>query len=199
MPDSQDITLLLQQIGKGNENAPDELLAVVYEELRRLAYDYMQNERSDHTLQPTALVHEAFIQFIGWENVTWQNRAHSFAVAARIMRQVLIESARQKKSAKRGGNWQKIVLDEAISFPTQQGKELYLLEINDAINDLAEKRSDAQGIFSEKIPVSFASRLRITKTILRRMARTRRQRFVLQLSGVGRNGRGIGANFGKSD
>ncbi len=138
MPDSQEITLLLQQIGKGNENAPDELLAVVYEELRRLAYGYMQKERSDHTLQPTALVHEAFIQLVGWENVTWQNRAHFFAVAARIMRQVLIEHARQKKSLKRGGGWQKIVLDEAVSFPTQQGKELDLLEINDAIDALAE-------------------------------------------------------------
>jgi len=138
MPDSQEITLLLQQIGKGNENAPDELLAVVYEELRRLAYGYMQKERSDHTLQPTALVHEAFIQLVGWENVTWQNRAHFFAVAARIMRQVLIEHARQKNSLKRGGGWQKIVLDEAISFPTQGGKEFDLLEINDAINDLAE-------------------------------------------------------------
>ena len=138
MPESQDITLLLQQIGKGNENAPDELFAVVYEELRRLAYGYMQNERSDHTLQPTALVHEAFIQLVGWENVTWQNRAHFFAVAARIMRQVLIESARQKKSAKRGGSWQKIVLEEAISFPTQGNREFDLLEINDAIEALAE-------------------------------------------------------------
>lgn len=138
MADSQNITLLLQQVGKANENAPDELLAAVYDELRRLAHGYMQNERSDHTLQPTALVHEAYVQLIGWENVTWQNRAHFFAVAARIMRQVLIEYARQKNSKKRGGGWQKIVLDEAISFPSQGGKEFDLLEINDAINALAE-------------------------------------------------------------
>ncbi len=138
MSDSQNITLLLQQIGKENKNAPDELFAVVYDELQRLAYGYMQNERSDHTLQPTALVHEAYVQLVGWENVTWQNRAHFFAVAARIMRQVLIEYARQKKSLKRGGDWQKIVLDEANSFPTQGGKEFDLLEINDAINALAK-------------------------------------------------------------
>ena len=138
MSDSQNITLLLQQIGKSNESAPDELFEVVYDELRRIAHRYMQNERSDHTLQPTALVHEAYLQLVGWEDVTWQNRAHFFAVAARIMRQVLIESARQKKSLKRGGGWQKIVLDEAISFPTQGGKEFDLLEINDALEALSE-------------------------------------------------------------
>lgn len=138
MSDSQNITLLLQRIGKGNENAPDELLSAVYEELRRLAYGYMAKERGDHTLQPTALVHEAYIQLVGWENVTWQNRAHFFAVAARIMRHVLIEHARRKKSTKRGGGWQKIVLDEAISFPSQGRKEFDVLEINEAMDALSE-------------------------------------------------------------
>jgi RNA polymerase sigma factor (TIGR02999 family) len=138
MSDSPDITLLLRQAGEGKENAPDELLNAVYEELRRLASAYMRRERSDHTLQPTALVHEAYVQLVGWKNVNWQNRAHFFAVAARIMRQVLIEHARQKSSVKRGGSWQKIVFNEAISFSGQDVKEFDLLEINDAINALAE-------------------------------------------------------------
>ncbi len=138
MSDAKNITLLLQRIGKDNDNTPEELLAAVYDELRRLAYGYMQNERSDHTLQPTALVHEAYVRLVGWENVAWQNRTHFFSVAARIMRQVLIEYARQKKSLKHGGGLRKIVLDEAVSFTTQGGQEFDLLEINDAIDALGK-------------------------------------------------------------
>lgn len=100
-PDQTDITVLLSEMNAGDERAPEKLLEVVYDDLRRLAGAYMRNERGDHTLQATALVHEAFIRLVDWENVSWQNRAHFFAVAAEVMRKILIDHARQKKSTLR--------------------------------------------------------------------------------------------------
>lgn len=128
-----EITLLLDAMGAGQEDAPEKLLELVYNDLRRLAGAYMKNERSDHTLQPTALVHEAFIRLVEWENVTWQNRAQFFAVAAEVMRKVLIDHARQKKAQKRSGG-QKIELDEAISF--SEKKEFDLLALEEVLQSL---------------------------------------------------------------
>ena len=81
-PNRTDVTVLLNAVSAGSETAPEKLLEAVYDDLRRLAGAYMKNERGDHTLQATALVHEAFIRLVDWENVSWQNRAHFFAVAA---------------------------------------------------------------------------------------------------------------------
>ncbi len=125
-PNQTDVTILLNAVGAGDENAPGKLLELVYEDLRRLAGAYMKNERGDHTLQATALVHEAFVRLVDWKNVNWENRAQFFAVAAQVMRRVLVDHARTKKAQKREG--QKIALDEAVSFPSGQEFDLLLLE-----------------------------------------------------------------------
>ena len=129
----KDVTVLLKAISTGEESAPDKLLEAVYDDLRRLAAAYMQNERSDHTLQATALVHEAFIRLVDWKNVSWQNRAHFFAVAAEVMRKILIDHARKHSAQKRDGG-QKILLDEAVSFSRE--KELDLLALEEVLSAL---------------------------------------------------------------
>ena len=135
MADSREVTLLLQEINAGDRNAPEKLLPLVYDELRKLAKAYLQNERRDHTLQATALVHEAYIRLVDWENVSWQNRAHFFAVAAQIMRRVLVDYAREKKAKKRDGG-QKLTLDEAISFSNR--REVDLIVLDEALENLAK-------------------------------------------------------------
>jgi len=129
----KDVTVLLNAVGAGDQNAPRRLLELVYDDLRRLAAAYMKNERGDHTLQSTALVHEAFIRLVDWKTVTWQNRAQFFAVAAEVTRKVLIDHARQKKAHKRDGG-QKILLDEAVSFSVE--KELDLLTLEEVLSAL---------------------------------------------------------------
>lgn len=92
-----DITVLLGAIGASDQRASDQLLELVYADLRRLAGAYLRNERPDHILQPTALVHEAYLRLVDWKNVSWQNRAQFFAVAANVMRNILVDHARKKK------------------------------------------------------------------------------------------------------
>lgn len=132
MNKTDEVTQLLNGISSGNESSPEKLLEIVYEDLRRLASAYMKNERGDHTLQATALVHEAYMRLVDWENVTWQNRAHFFAVAAQVMRKILIDHARKSTAGKRGG--QKIALDEAISYPDE--KEFDILGLEEALQNL---------------------------------------------------------------
>ena len=134
MTDSHDVTKLLRKVSDGDETAPEKLLPLVYDELRKLAHGYMENERADHTLQATALVHEAYIRLVDWENVSWENRAHFFAVAARVMRKILVDYARQKKAQKRGG--QKLALDDAVSFASE--REFDLIALDDALESLAK-------------------------------------------------------------
>lgn len=133
---AKDVTVLLDQINKGDSSAPEELLPLVYDELRKLAGGYLKNERPDHTLQATALVHEAYLRLVDWQNTSWQNRAHFFAVAAQIMRNILVDHARKKKAEIHGGNLQKLALDEAISF--SQEKEVDLVDLDDALQELAK-------------------------------------------------------------
>lgn len=125
-----DVTVMLGAIGAGDASAPDKLLELVYDDLRKLAGAYLQSERSNHTLQATALVHEAYIRLVNWENVSWQNRAHFFAVAAQVMRRILVDHARNRNAGKRDFG-QKIALDEAVSF--QHEKEVDLLALEDAL------------------------------------------------------------------
>ena len=132
---TEEITLLLNRISDGDENAPEKLLLLVYDDLRRLAHAYLSKERSDHTLQATALVHEAYLRLVDWRNASWQNRAHFFSVAAGVMRRVLVDHARRKKAEKRDGFGQKISLDEAVSFAEE--RELDLVALDDALSDLA--------------------------------------------------------------
>ena len=128
----KDVTILLNAARAGDKVAPGKLLELVYDDLRRLAAAYMQKERSDHTLQATALVHEAYIRLVDWQNTGWENRAQFFAVAAQVMRRILVDHARAKNADKRGG--QKITLDEAISFPNE--KELDLLALEETLSAL---------------------------------------------------------------
>src|SRR5688500_4873800 len=111
MSEPRDVTILLKELSGGDKQSADKILPLVYDELRRLARHYLQNERSDHTLQATALVHEAYLRLVDWQNVSWQNRAHFFAVAAQVMRKILVDHARSKKALKRDGLLQKITLD----------------------------------------------------------------------------------------
>jgi RNA polymerase sigma factor (TIGR02999 family) len=127
-----DVTLLLRQMTDGSKSAPDRLLELVYDDLRRLAAAYMKNERPDHTLQATALVHEAYVRLVDWKNVTWENRAQFFALAAQVMRKVLIDHARSRNAQKRARH--SIVLDEAMSLPDE--KQIDLIALDDALRSL---------------------------------------------------------------
>jgi len=128
MDERQDVTQMLKAMSAGDETAPEILLQLVYDELRRLAHGYMKNERSGHTLQATALVHEAYIQLVDWKNVSWQNRAHFFAAAAQMMRKILVDHARERNAQKRGGGQRTIALDDAVSFPDQSNVDLMSLD-----------------------------------------------------------------------
>jgi len=132
--DSSDITVLLNQITEGSENAPERLLELVYDDLRRLAGAYMKNERSDHTLQATALVHEAYVRLVDWKNVSWQSRAQFFSVAAQVMRKVLIDHARARGAQKRSGLM--LILDDAVSLP--DNRQIDLIALDEALLSLEE-------------------------------------------------------------
>lgn len=127
MSSTDEVTLLLNEISSGDESAPEKLLPLVYDDLRRLAHAYFSKENTDHTLQATALVHEAYIRLVNWENVSWQNRAHFFAVAAEVMRKVLIDHARKRNAQKRSGG-QKVLLDDAVSLPNKTEFDVLRLE-----------------------------------------------------------------------
>jgi RNA polymerase sigma-70 factor (ECF subfamily) len=133
MSDRQEVTALLREINSGAESAPERLLPLVYDELRKLAKSYMQKERPDHTLQATALVHDAYIRLVDWENVSWENRAHFFSVAAHVMRNILIDHAVRRKTQKRDFG-QRIELTEDVSFTG--GRDVDLLALNEAMDAL---------------------------------------------------------------
>jgi RNA polymerase sigma factor (TIGR02999 family) len=132
MDKTDEVTKLLNDMSSGDEASPDRLLELVYDDLRRLAGAYMQNERSDHTLQATALVHEAYVRLVDWKNVTWQNRAQFFSVAAEVMRKVLIDHARARSAQKRQGH--RLILDDAISLPDH--RQIDLIALDEALQTL---------------------------------------------------------------
>ena len=107
------VTQLLVDWQQGNKEALDQLMPLVYRELRKLAAGYLKNEQRNQTLQPTALLHEAYVRMVEQEIPQWQNRAHFFGVAARLMREILVDNARRRKAFKRGGELQKVALDDA--------------------------------------------------------------------------------------
>ena len=124
-----DVTQLLIDWGRGDRAALDRLMPLVYEELHRLAERYMRRERADHTLQPTALVNEAYLQLIDQKRVQWQNRAHFFGVAAQLMRRITMLHVRKLRAAKRGGgNMPKITLNEELLLPEQRTADLIALD-----------------------------------------------------------------------
>lgn len=133
--EAENVTQLLQNLNKGDPGADARLISAVYCELRRLAAYYMRRERPDHTLQATALVHEAYLRLTEQRDVTWQSKSHFFGIAAQIMRRVLIDGARSRLRTKRGGG-QKISLDEGLLLTEARSAEL--LSVNDALDRLAK-------------------------------------------------------------
>jgi len=134
--DSDNVTRLLLEWSDGNQQALEEMLPLIYDELRRLAHNFLYRERPGHTLQTTALVHEAYLKLIDQRDARWQNRAHFFAIAAQAMRRILIDSARQHIADKRGGGGQKLSLAEGATITPEPDSNL--LALDEALNALAE-------------------------------------------------------------
>jgi RNA polymerase sigma factor (TIGR02999 family) len=132
---SDEVTGLLQAWGRGDLEARENLMPLVYKELRRCAAAYLRRERADHTLQPTALVHEAYMRLVGQERVVWQSRAHFYGVAAQMMRRVLVDHARAHHRGKRFDRGLKVTLDERIAAPASPEWDLLLLD--QALDELA--------------------------------------------------------------
>lgn len=133
---SNPVTSLLVRWRDGDRAALDQLMPLVYGELRRIAQHYLRQERPDHTLQSTALVNEAYLRMVGQDLPHWQNRAHFFAVAAHLMRQILVDHARARRAAKRGGDVCRLALDDSIPFP--QESDLDLIALDDALKNLSD-------------------------------------------------------------
>ncbi len=134
-PSSSNVTQLLHDWSNGDQEVLDKLIPIVYAELRRQAARYLRRERPGHTLQTTALIHEAYIRLIDQRNVRWQNRAHFFAIAAQLMRRILVDHARSRQAAKRGGSDIKLPLEEAII--ASEGREVDLVALDEALERLA--------------------------------------------------------------
>ena len=127
-PGGGDVTILLAELKKGDKEAASKLIPIVYDELRRLAGSYMRNERSDHTLQATALVHEAYLKLIEQRSVDWQSRAHFLGIAAQVMRRILLDHARGHLREKRGGGERALPIEEALVFAPEQSLDLVKLD-----------------------------------------------------------------------
>lgn len=136
-----DVTRILSAIQQGDSKAAEELFPLVYEELRRLANYKMSQEAAGHTLQPTALVHEAWMRLVAQNQQTWHNRAHFFAAAAEAMRRILVECARRKRSLKRGGGAEREELHESVLVLSVPPDEL--LEVHEALDKLAQEDPSA--------------------------------------------------------
>jgi RNA polymerase sigma factor (TIGR02999 family) len=126
MSSTHEVTLLLASWAKGNQEALTELTPLVYKELRQLAASYLRKERQGHTLQPTALVHEAYLRLVDQSSPNWQNRSHFYGVAARLMRQILVDHARRKRAGKRAG--QNVTLEDTVSFYKERSRDLVALD-----------------------------------------------------------------------
>ena len=135
-PPQQQVTQILMDWSEGSADAADRLMPLVYDELRQLARGYLQRERPDHTLQATALVHEAYLRLVDQTTITCQNRAHFLAIAARQMRRILVDHARRHRAQKRDGEREKVEFDEALS-PTAS-RSVDLIALDDALQDLAK-------------------------------------------------------------
>jgi RNA polymerase sigma-70 factor (ECF subfamily) len=134
--DQHDVTRLLKAWSGGDSKALDELFPIVYTEVRKLARSYLRRERPDHTLQPTALVNEAYMRLVDQRHVDWQNRAHFFGIAAQVMRRVLVDHARMRQADKRGSGDRPVVLDEALALVAERTPDVVALD--DALRALAE-------------------------------------------------------------
>jgi len=186
-----DVTQLLLAWSEGDENALNELIPLVYEELRRLAKSHMRRERPGHTLQTTALANEAYLRLVDARHVQWQSRAHFFAIAARLMRQILVDFARLRRSAKHGKGLEAETLEEALVVTPQQSTNLVALD--DALRSLA--RVDARK--SQVVEMRFfgglteeetAEVLKISEKTVRRDWNLAKVWLMRELSGSGEHG-----------
>ena len=134
MEPAPDVTLLLNKLAAGDQKAASELVPLVYEELRRLAARHLAHERSDHTLQTTALVHEAYVKLAGQKDAKWQNRAQFFGVASQAMRRILVDYARTKQRIRRGGKQQKVSLDDVSLVSSERTEEV--LAVHESLSRL---------------------------------------------------------------
>ena len=133
---THEVTTLLQAWGRGEDAALDEIIPIVYRELRRIAHHYMAGERPDHTLQTTALVNEAYLKLVDSRGVNWRNRAQFFAISARLMRRILVDYARARGYRKRGAGARDVTLHDKLVGPNERGRNV--LELDDALKALAE-------------------------------------------------------------
>lgn len=138
MSRSLEITEILQDWSDGNREALDELMPVVYQELHRQAARYLRRERQDHTLQTTALINEAYLKLIDQKTVRWQNRAHFFAIAAQAMRRILVDHARSKNREKRGGEFERVDIEDATLVASAGGASIDLIALDAALTKLAK-------------------------------------------------------------
>ena len=128
---------ILDDLRSGDASAADRLMPLVYDELRALASSVFVRQSPGHTLQPTAIVNEVYLKLAGRDGMRWENRAHFMAIAARAMRQILMNHARDKATAKRGGDWQRITLDDEVVPEAAGGREVDLIALDDALSKLA--------------------------------------------------------------
>ncbi len=169
-----DVTRLLAAWGRGDENALEELAPIVYGELRRRASRYLRGERTDLTIQTHDLVHEAFLRLVDQRQIDWRNRSHFFAIAARMMRRVLVDHARSRGYAKRGGDAPRVALDEAFHLAEERGAELVALDA--ALTELAEVDKELARIielryFAGLKTVEIAEILEVSEPTVRRRFR----------------------------
>jgi RNA polymerase sigma factor (TIGR02999 family) len=135
-PDDNNVTRLLHAWREGNLGARDELMPLVYDELRRRAAAYLRRERGGHTLQPTALVHEAYLRMVD-QRASWRNRSQFFGVAAEMMRRILVDRARARRAAKRSGQWARVTLDDAVAVTRSADVDVDVLDLDAALTRLA--------------------------------------------------------------
>jgi len=130
-----DVSALLHAWSQGHVEARDRVMEVVYQDLRRRAAAYLRRERAGYTLQPTALVHEAYLRLVDQNAAAWQNRAQFFAIASQMMRRILVDRARARKTAKRSGQWARVTLDESMA--EREPRDVDVLDVDAALTDLA--------------------------------------------------------------
>jgi RNA polymerase sigma factor (TIGR02999 family) len=137
-PEKQNITEILRQWSGGKQEALDQLMPLVYAELHRQAAQYLRRERANHTLQTTALIHEAYLKLIDQRNVNWESRTHFFAIAAQSMRRILVDYAKTRNREKRGGAEENLPLKEALQIQAKEEKTVDLIALDEALTKLSK-------------------------------------------------------------
>jgi RNA polymerase sigma factor (TIGR02999 family) len=189
MSQQGEVTRLLSEIRNGDEEAAEQLIPIVYKELRRMAASVMKNERPGHTLQPTALVHEAYMRMMEGASISPENRAHFFAIAGRSMRQVLVDHARRRLADKRGGEMQqRVELDDGFALTEQQGTEVLALhEALDRLQKLDARQAKIVEMhyFADNEVAEIAQALGIGERTVKRDLQTARLYLKRQLASQG--------------